>query len=260
MGTNWKVACAALAVLLVGVSGVFFIWNGKLNSANTRITNLNKGILSLSGENVSLQASLDKETTGKSKALFDLSTMTTQQQQTQITLNQAQAQVTGLQGQLNALQGQLADSKAQLTSAQSQLAAANNQLTSAQSQLATANTLITGLQGQVASAQGQLAAAQSQLSALQSKYPLKDFASLSDLSAWVKAHLMASTTDVTPSLNECLSVQKQAMLDGYFVSVIFEPLTSTTYDIYLEAIASGTLYAWGVDNATLYNFWDGMTR
>ena len=140
------------------------------------------------------------------------------------------------------------------------MAAANTQLTSAQLQLATANTQITGLQGQVTSAQGQLATAQSQLSALQSKYPLKDFASLSDLRAWVSAHLMAYTTDAITSLNECLSVQKQAMQDGYYVSVIFEPLTSTTYDVYLEAIASGVLYAWGVDDATLYDFWDGVSR
>ena len=246
MGTGWKVACATLAVLLIGISGVFFLWNGKLNSANTKITNLNGQISSLSGKNTSLQANLDEETTTKTKALSDLSAMTAQQQQTQ--------------GQLTVAQGQLADSKTQLTIAQSQLATVNTQLTGAQSQLATANIQITGLQGQVTSAQGQLATAQSQLSALQSKYPLKDFASLADLQAWVSAHLMAYTTDVTPSLNECLSVQKQAMQDGYYVSVIFEPLTLTTYDIHLEAIASGTLYAWGVDNATLYNFWDGMTR
>jgi chromosome segregation ATPase len=239
MGTGWKVACATLAILLIGASGAFFLWNGKLNSANIKITNLNGQISSLSGKNTSLQANLDDETTAKTKALSDLSAMTVQQQQTQTTLTQTQ-------GQLTAAQGQLADSKTQLVSAQSQLVAANTQ--------------ITGLQGQVTSAQAQLTTAQSQLSTLQSKYPLKDFASLADLQAWVNAHLMANTTDVTPSLNECLSVQKQAMQDGYYVSVIFEPLTLTTYDIYLETIASGTLYAWGVDDATLYDFWDGMTR
>jgi chromosome segregation ATPase len=253
MGTGWKVACATLAILLIGVSGAFFLWNGKLNSANIKMTNLNGQISSLSGTNTSLQANLDDERTAKTKALSDLSAMTIQQQQTQTTLTQ-------IQGQLTAAQGQLADSKTQLLSIQSQLTAVNAQLTGAQSQLAAANTQITGLQGQVTSAQAQLATTQSQLSALQSKYPLKDFASLSNLTAWVNSHLMAGTTDAITSLNECLSVQKQAMQDGYYVSVIFEPLTSTTYDVYLEAIASGTLYAWGVDDATLYDFWDGVTR
>jgi capsule polysaccharide export protein KpsE/RkpR len=246
MGTSWKIACATLAVLLVAVSGVFFLWNGKLSSANTKIDDLNTAVLSLSNKNTTLQASLDDTAAAKTKALADLSSMTTQQQQTQTTLTQTQGQLTTAQGQLTTVQGQLTDSKTQLTSAQSQLASANTQ--------------ITGLQAQVISAQGQLATTQGQLTTLQSKYPLKDFASLSDLTAWVNAHQMPASTVMTTYLNECIAVQKAAMLDGYYLSVVCEPITTTVYDIYVTAIAAGTLYGWDIESPTIYIYRANVTR
>ncbi|MGA3093925.1 MAG: hypothetical protein ABSD79_00885 [Dehalococcoidales bacterium] len=133
--TIFYAVTAVLVVALIAL-GVFYGQGvGKLNKANTHVTELTANVTSLEGQ-----------------------------------LTAAQASVTDLQTQLDAekataadLQTQLTAAKGQVTSLTSDLATANGKVTSLTSDLSTANTKVTSLTSDLTIANGKVATIQASL-------------------------------------------------------------------------------------------------
>ena len=236
---------AVLVVALIAL-GVFYGQGvGKLNNANTQITEFTANVTSLQsqlatekGNVTTLQAQLSTETANAA----DL-----------------QTQLTAAKGQVTSFTADLATANGKVTSFTADLATANGKVTSLTADLATANGKVATTQASLDKANADLTAAtatnttlQAQLTAIQAKYPLKDFPNYATLSTWISAHIQPYSSTNGIWYAHALKMQSLAAEDGYYVSAILTTSSSGSTVVYNSALVGGTtLYFFDPESSVL---------
>lgn len=104
---------------------------------------------------------------------------------------------------------------------------------------------LTQTQQELASTRSQLSKAQSDLEGLRKACPPGDFATLTELENWAKAHVQPTTTYVDAAFKAALKVQSAALGDGYLVSVNIDyDQVGDSYVVSCSAITGDCFYAW----------------
>lgn len=87
-----------------------------------------------------------------------------------------------------------------------------------------------------------------ELETVKKVYPLREFASLNDLKAWLAVNEVSKEKAATtgPELYaRALKIQEAAMLDGYMISADYDYLKATnSYLVYCVAVIGGRVYYW----------------
>lgn len=93
--------------------------------------------------------------------------------------------------------------------------------------------------------QAELSKAQSDLQGLREVCPPGDFATVSELEDWVKAHIQPATTYADEAFRAALRVQSAALGDGYLVSVDIDyDEAADKYVLSCNAVVADCFYTW----------------
>jgi hypothetical protein len=94
------------------------------------------------------------------------------------------------------------------------------------------------------------------IQALQSKFPLKDFGSVSQLTVWAQDHMRASSSSTEGWYSSALAAQTDAANDGYYVSANIESnADGTKFYVTCMAICGGDIYWWDPEHGNFYGEW-----
>ena len=86
------------------------------------------------------------------------------------------------------------------------------------------------------------------LNHLNNVYPLRDFASYSDLNSWVVSHLQSITNDPSSQFKAALHLVELGMERGYWIGIDIEfDSIQHLYSIYCNAVAGHQLYRFAPD-------------
>lgn len=99
----------------------------------------------------------------------------------------------------------------------------------------------------------QVSSLTSQLNDIQAVYPLREFRNLSQLRSWAMNNIMPYTSNLERWYCNSLTVQYQAMMDGYMVSVDVD-YASSGVQVWLVTCINGQLYYWDVEVGTIHEY------
>jgi septal ring factor EnvC (AmiA/AmiB activator) len=141
-------------------------------------------------------------------------------------------------------QTELQSVKAELQSVKTELQSVNTELTASQSKV---SELTSNLDGKKA----ELEATKKELADIKSVYPLRDFASVSELKDWLRANDVSEQPEAANAENwysQALEIQKDAMEDGYYIWVDIDEIGTNRYVVACVALIGGDLWAWTPDS------------
>ena len=101
-------------------------------------------------------------------------------------------------------------------------------------------------------------AASAELAEIKKVYPPGDFASVTELEAWVRNNVQPSYDYLDETFRTALIVQSQGLDDGYLISVMYdEDDTDPDFGwIYCGALVNGVLYIWLPEETEVYSYAD----
>jgi septal ring factor EnvC (AmiA/AmiB activator) len=215
--------------------GVFYGQGvGKLNKANTQISDLTANVTSLEGQLTTEKA--------------NVASLQTQLAAEKANVANLQTQLTAAKGQVTSLTADLATANGKVTSLTTDLATANGKVTSLTSDLATANAKVTSTQASLDKANLDLATTvatiATQSTALKKVQDPRHFDTLAELTAW----LAKDDTNTNPAYasysgySKAFILQVKALRDGYLLPACLDWDPSYIYS-WNVAVVGGTVYS-----------------
>jgi len=131
------------------------------------------------------------------------------------------------------------------TQGQAELSQLRLALTSTQAELA-------GRQAELAGRQAELTSTQAELADIQKVYPLRNFASRTEMEQWMRSNTLPQGRYAEDSYQNAIQTQMAAMRDGYLVGIQIDSFANGNYWVGNAAIADGGLYHFKIE--TGYTF------
>lgn len=139
-----------------------------------------------------------------------------------------------------------------LSQAQTDLENSQKTVASLEAQVSSLKADLDKLEAELNTTKDALASTQSQMASLEAVCPPGDFATVTELEAWVRANIQPETQYADEAFRAAVKAQQAALRDGYVVSIDIDgPDENDQYMVWCTAFVANTLYFWSPETTTV---------